>query len=358
MTVLVADIGGTKTNMGIFSINEQQPDSLFEATYISNEHQSIEEIITLFLAAAGTQDNASEMLNFISGACFGVAGSVKNNYSKVTNLPWVIDGNKIQQQFDWQRLDLLNDLEANAWGIAALNEDDFVILNVGESNSDSTASSSTNDDDPDPDNYKPIQEGNASIIAAGTGLGEAGLFWDGHTHIPFASEGGHADFSPATEQEYRLHQFLSSQYNSHISWERVVSGMGLESIYLFLCQDTHTQPPLWLQEQMQIDAAAAISNAGINRQDELCHQAISWFVYFYGIEASNHALKIMSRGGVFLGGGIAPKIIAILQSGLFMQAFCDKGRMQSLLQAMPVKVIMNDKTALYGSALYAFKQSH
>ena len=336
MHVLAGDIGGSKTNIGIFAVEDQQLSSLFEATYVSSHYHSLEEIIEHFL----TQLKNKDLKIPIAAACFGVAGPVKNNYCEVTNLPWIIDALQIQKKFVWQTVDLLNDLQANAWGIAALDEQDFISLNEGNLSS------------------APKNSANASIIAAGTGLGEAGLFWDGEKHIPFASEGGHTDFSPATEQEFRLYQFLRIKYNGHVSWERIVSGMGLENLYEFLCYEDQSQPPVWLQQQMQNgDAAAAISNAAISAKDKLCRQALDWFVHFYGVEAGNHALKIMSRGGVFLGGGIAPKIIKHLQSGDFMQAFCDKGRMQHLLQAMPVKVIMNDKTALYGPALYAFNSA-
>jgi len=329
MTVLAADIGGTKTNLGLFTQKDQQLRSLFSANYISNDYNSLEEIIALFLA----QLNDTQLKTSITAACFGIAGPVQNNVCAVTNLPWIIDGNRINKQFSWQSVNLLNDLQANALGIATLDKNDFIVLNQGAD----------------------YAIGNASIIAAGTGLGEAGLFWDGTVHTPFATEGGHTDFSPGTDQEYRLYQFLRKKYHAHISWERIVSGMGLENLYQFLCHDNNTQPPDWLQEQMlSDDSAAAISNAATAGKDALCTQAVNWFVHLYGVEAGNHALKIMSSGGVFLGGGIAPKIIKQLQSGAFMQAFCAKGRMQHLLEAMPVKVIMNNKTALYGAALYAF----
>ncbi|MCU7938858.1 MAG: glucokinase [gamma proteobacterium symbiont of Bathyaustriella thionipta] len=337
MNVLAGDIGGTKTNLGIFNVNAQQVSSLFEATYVSVNYQSLEEIVAHFLS----QVSKTSLAIPVTTACFGVAGPVKNNHCEVTNLPWIIDASLIQKKFDWQCVNLLNDLEANAWGITALDDHDFITLNKG----DLTAGQKSTGQ---------INSGNASIIAAGTGLGEAGLFWDGRKHTPFASEGGHCDFSPGTETEYRLHQFLSIKYHGHVSWERIVSGMGLENLYQFLCYEAQSQPPAWLQQQMQTgDSAAAISNAALSGKDQLCRQALNWFVHLYGVEAGNHALKIMSSGGVFLGGGIAPKIITQLQSGAFMQAFCNKGRMQPLLEAMPVKVIMNDKTALYGPALYA-----
>jgi len=329
MKVLAGDIGGTKTNLGLFEVQNQRVQSLFESTWKNAEFASLEDIITRFLKQL--DENVDSQKLSLQNVCLGIAGPVSDNRCEVTNLPWVIDGRKIAHQFAWHSVSLLNDLEANAWGIAALDEDDFVVLNHGK-----------------------IVVGNASIIAAGTGLGQAGMFWDGSKHIPFASEGGHTGFSPATEQEYRLYQFLSNKYAGHVSWERIVSGMGLQNLFQFLCHDEAIQPPLWLVAEMtQGDAAAAISRAAMAGNDPICERALDWFVYFYGVEAGNQALKIMSRGGVFLGGGIAPKIIKALQSGDFLKGFKSKGRMAHLLADMPVKVIMNDKTALYGPALYA-----
>ncbi len=331
MKVLAGDIGGTKTNLGIFDVTDnngnKQVNSLYEQTWQSGSHTSLADILKQFLVQPQVHPLAAD----IQYTCFGVAGPVQDNCCQVTNLPWAIDGAQLAKQFGWQKTALLNDLEANAWGIAALKPDDFVELNRGKTT-----------------------PGNASIIAAGTGLGEAGLFWNGRQHIPFASEGGHTDFSPASAAEYRLAEFLQRKYPEHVSWERIVSGMGLENIYQFLCHDQGVQPPEWLAAAMDKgDAAAEISRAAQAGNDPLCVQALDSFCYFYGVEAANQALKMMSRGGVFLGGGIAPKIIKQLQSGRFMAGFTRKGRMSHLLEAMPVKVIMNDKTALYGPALYA-----
>jgi len=332
MIVLAGDIGGTKINLGIFNVENNQVQSLIEATWNSVDFHSLESIIEKFLLQIKEHSHEhTEDLDF-KNACFGVAGPVTKNYCQLTNLSWDIDGEKIKQQFNWDSVSLLNDLEANAWGIAALQEDDFITLNQGDDQA----------------------QGNISIIAAGTGLGEAGMFWDGQQHQPFASEGGHTDFSAQTDKEYRLHQYLSKKYQGHVSWERIVSGMGLENIYQFLCLEADTVPPAWLTKQMQEgDSAVAISQAAMESKDEICEQALDWLVHFYGVEASNHALKIMSLGGVFLGGGIAPKINKQLLSGRFMQAFLAKGRREPLLKKMPVKVIMNDKTALYGPAIYA-----
>ncbi len=322
--VLAGDIGGTKTNLGIFRVAQQQLVCLHECRYHSADYASLEDILKQFLALA---DEAY----LIEYACFGVAGPIHDNTCQITNLPWFIAADTIGQQFQWPYVSLLNDLEANAWGLDALSEDDFTTLNTGQK-----------------------LAGNAAIIAAGTGLGEAGLFWDGGQHIPFASEGGHTEFSPNSEQDFLLQQFLSKKYQGHVSWERLVSGMGLVNIYDFLCSQSTVPTGIFNDEQY--DKAEVISKAALSGQDPLCQQALDWFVCLYGAEAGNQALKLLAKGGVYLGGGIAPKIITKLRSGAFMQAFCDKGRMRPLLEAMPVKVIMNDKAALYGPAIYAAKQ--
>ncbi|MGC2047118.1 MAG: glucokinase, partial [Gallionella sp.] len=204
----------------------------------------------------------------------------------------------------------------------------------------------------------PDARGNAAVIAAGTGLGEAGLYWDGRCHRPFATEGGHASFSPGNEMEMALLRHLQQQHQ-HISWERVVSGMGLLSLHEFLCTYRHAEVPQWLVEKMRNgDAAAAIAKAALSGRDDICVETLNWFVRLYGAEAGNLALKVMSRGGMYLGGGIAPKILPLLQNGAFLDAFLNKGRMRRLLQAIPVKVILNDRSALFGPALRAAQLDH
>ncbi|WP_198262882.1 glucokinase [sulfur-oxidizing endosymbiont of Gigantopelta aegis] len=331
MKVLAGDIGGTKTNLGIFEVSATNSPihSVFELSYVSCDYASLEDIVTHFLAQYPETEN-------IHNTCFGVAGPVIKQCCEVTNLPWIVSAKQLQATFSWSAVHLLNDLEANAWGIASLKANDFVTLNAGQTDA----------------------SGNCAIIAAGTGLGEAGMFWNGEHHLPFATEGGHTDFSPSNDLEFRLQGYLSKKYQGHVSWERIVSGMGLVNLYEFLCAEANASPPEWLVEAMQVDAAAAISNAAMSNKDKLCQQALTWLVTLYGVEAGNQALKIMAQGGVYLGGGIAPKIISALQSGRFMQAFCNKGRMSHLMKAMPVKVIMNDKTALYGPAMFAYQNAH
>jgi glucokinase len=320
--VLAGDIGGTKTRLAIFDVAGSQLQSMVERTYPSGNYATLDDIIEDFLNAGDSRPDA---------ACFGIAGPVRDNTVDVTNLPWRISAAEIGARFRLRRVALLNDLEANAWGLRALDEKDFHILNAGVEN----------------------PAGNAAIIAAGTGLGEAGLYRDGERWHPFATEGGHTDFSPGSELEIELLRFLMSRYG-HVSWERLVSGPGLVNIHDFLVHSRKHTVAGWLKDDMQAnDPAAAISRAAQSGRDALCVEALELFVRLYGVEAGNLALKMMSSGGVYLGGGIAPKILEQLESGAFMAAFRAKGRMQGLLEQMPVRVVLNDRTALYGPAVFA-----
>jgi glucokinase len=223
---------------------------------------------------------------------------------------------------------LINDLEANAWGIAALLPEDVVSLNQ----------------------VKGVPIGNQAVISAGTGLGEAGMYWDGTQHHIFACEGGHTDFAPRNELESDLLRYLHGKFG-HVSYERVVSGPGLVNVFRFLRDTGRGAEPKWLTEEMnQTDPAAAISHAAVEGKCGLCEQAVDLFVSIFGAEAGNLALKLMATGGVYLGGGIAPKMLPKLASPLFMQSFIAKGRMQPLMESMPVRVITNEKTALLGAA--------
>lgn len=320
--VLAGDIGGTKTRLALFNAEGTQLESLAEHTYPSQEHASLDEIIADFISSRDIRPNA---------ACFGIAGPVRSNKSKATNLPWHINAAAIARRFHIRQVSLLNDLEATAWGIRALNEADFTVLNTG-----------TGDN-----------AGNAAIIAAGTGLGEAGLYRDTTLHRPFATEGGHTAFSPGNELEIALLRFLLERYE-HVSWERLLSGPGLVNIHAFLSRHHGHDSPGWLQEEMRSgDPAAAVSRAAQAGRDTVCVEALVLFVHLYGVEAGNLALKLMATGGVYIGGGIAPKILEPLQTGAFMAGFCAKGRMRPLLEKMPVRVILNDRTALYGPAVFA-----
>jgi glucokinase len=319
--VLAGDIGGTKTRLAVFDVTGTRLQTVAEETYPSRDYRSFAEIVQLFL---------EDWKIGCESACFGVAGPVRNGVAQTTNLPWRLVAGDLGDELEIRQVALLNDLEANAWGIQALDADDFCVLQEG---------------DRDP-------AGNAAVIAAGTGLGEAGIYRDGRRHRPFGTEGGHTDFSPANELEFELLRYLLDQF-AHVSWERVLSGPGLVNIYTFLQKYRKHEAPGWLSESMRTgDPAAAISQAALQEQDEICVEALDLFVHFYGVEAGNLALKIMATGGVYLGGGIAPKIIEKLKGEQFMQGFRSKGRMQPLLESMPLRVILNDRTALFGPAVY------
>jgi glucokinase len=321
--ILSGDIGGTKTRLAIIAVDGARFHIEREQTYASRDYAVFEELLGEFLQGS----------DIPARAAFGIAGPVQGRVVQTTNLPWRIDADALQNRFGFDHCTLLNDLEATALGLPTLREEDLLILHTGASNA----------------------SGNAAIIAAGTGLGEAGLFWDGQRYQPFATEGGHASFSPGNDMEIALLRYLQ-QRHEHVSWERIVSGPGLINLHEFLCQYRGVPLPDWLQHEMrQGDAAAAIANAALNERDDLCVETLDWFVRLYGAEAGNFALKIMSHGGLYLGGGIAPKILPRLQNEIFLNAFFNKGRMRPLLEAMPIKLIMNDRAALYGAALQVLK---
>ena len=322
MKVLAGDIGGTKTALAVIEIDGGRLDVQSLETFPSANFDALEEIVSQFIE---TWHPACDY------ASFGIAGPVHGGICVTTNLPWRVDAGQLATALGLQQAWLLNDLEANAWGISTLDDADFLVLNEGA----------------------PHASGNAAIISAGTGLGQAGLFRDGSRHRPFASEGGHADFAPGTELEIALLRYLLQQYD-HVSWERVVSGMGLVNIHAFLTDFRRMPVPDWLREQLLSgDAAAAISSAALARRCPVCSEALDLFVHLYGVEAGNQALKLMATGGVYIGGGIAPRIIDKLREPDFLYGFQSKGRMESLMRSMPVRVILNPLTALRGAAVYA-----
>ncbi|NDU85531.1 MAG: glucokinase [Ferrovum sp.] len=319
---LAGDIGGTKTRLSLSEVNGEKVVTRRETSYASQDHSSFNVLLKDFLSLGEK----------VADAAFGIAGPVLGEVAQATNLPWQIDAAALRQEFGFMRCYLLNDLEATAYGLPALGEAGLWTLQPGSST-----------------------QGNSAIIAAGTGLGEAGLYWDGSSHHPFATEGGHATFSPRNPLECALLDYLRLRHSSiHISWERVVSGMGLLDLYGFLIDHRKASTPPWLKDDMQAtDKAAAISAAALSSRDDICVETLQWFVSLYGAEAGNLALKTMSRGGLYIGGGIAPKILPLLKSGEFLASFLDKGRMRPLLEAMPIHIILNDRAALYGPALYA-----
>jgi glucokinase len=317
--ILAGDIGGTHARLAFYDVRDGQLSQVSYSMFPSREYSGLDEIVTKFLASSSLRPDQ---------ACFGVAGPVRNGRIEASNLPWIIDGKHLIAAAKLRHLDLINDLEANAWGIPLLAPADLVLLNPHYSNA----------------------VGNEAVISAGTGLGEAGMYWDGKQHHIFACEGGHADFAPRNELEVDLFRYLYALFG-HVSYERIVSGPGLVNVYHFLRDTGRGEEPKWLAEEiLHSDPAASISKAALNGKSALCEQALDLFISVYGAEAGNLALKLLALGGIYLGGGIAPKIISRLAGPLFMEAFLAKGRMKKLLEGIPVRVITNDNIALLGAA--------
>jgi glucokinase len=323
--ILAGDIGGTKTHLALFSLKGGKLKSELEKTFPSKQYRGLEPVVEAFLA--GQQVS-------IGRACFGIAGPVVDGQVKTPNLPWVVDSANIAQRFKLDSVALLNDLEAAAYGIFTLEPQELFTLNDGVSG----------------------QRGNKVLIAAGTGLGEATLYDDGRDHHPSASEGGHGDFAPTDETQIDLLCYLIKKFG-HVSYERVVSGPGIANIYGFLRDSGRLEEPDWLKEKISAseDASVVISQEGLAGNSAICVQALNLFVSVYGAEAGNLALRGKATGGVYIGGGIAPKILAKLKDGTFMRAFLDKGRYRELLSGMPVRVILNDQAGLQGAGFYAAK---
>jgi glucokinase len=324
--ILAGDIGGTNARLALYATQAGKLKQVMETVFPSRQHSGLDEIVAKFVAQLTPEQKPD-------GACFGIAGPVVNGRSETSNLPWVVESTQLATELGLQQVRLINDLEANAWGIALLSGDDLVSLNqIPGQTSGSQAL------------------GNQAVVSAGTGLGEAGLYWDGKQHHVFACEGGHTDFAPRNELEMQLLQYLVARFG-HVSYERILSGPGLVNVFSFLRDSGRGRPEPWLVEEMEkSDPAAAISRAAMQGNCELCIQALDLFISIYGAEAGNMALKVMATGGVFLGGGIAPKILSKLKGPLFMDAFRGKGRLQRVLDLIPVCVITNDKTALLGAA--------
>ena len=324
--ILAGEIGATRTRLAAFETAGNKLQRVVEKIYASQEHSGLSQIIAGFIKAEGIP---------VQSACFGVAGPVKGGRSKISNLPWVIDSRELAQQLKLDSIGLLNDLEAYAYGIDALESNDFITLSEGSEDA----------------------EGNRAVISARTGLGMAGLFWDGFRHHPFACEGGHTDFAPRNDLEVELLAYLQKKYG-HISCERILSGPGIKNIYDFLRDAKKADEPKWLKEQMSgaPDPPALISQLALESKSAICEQTLSMFVSIYGAETGNCALNFMSTGGVFIGGSIAAKIVPKMRDPIFMQSFLDKGRMEPLLREMPVKIVLNDDSGIIGGARYTLIQ--
>ena len=318
-TILALDIGGTKTDIGLFEVKEQHPVLIQESIYPSGNWPSLEALLEHFLQNIPRPDQLS----------IAVAGPVINGISKVTNLDWKIDINHLHEKLSIPNITIINDLEAKAYGLAALQAEDFLNIYGNLKNA----------------------SGNAAIIAPGTGLGEAGLYWDGYGLHPFATEGGHTDFGPRTDLDFGLLRYLQQQY-AHVSWERVVSGPGIFTIFQFLDKGLKLKVPPWLRKNLnQMDPTLAISE-GARENCFICKESLNLFVKYLTVEASNLVLKLKATGGLFIGGGIVPKIWNKHLESVFLEHFFQVGRMRHLVEKVPINLILNPKTALLGAAYY------
>ena len=322
--ILAGDIGGTKTNLALFEHRDNTLRVVAQHQFSSREFSTLDEVITLFMQKTS--------LPSIDAACFGIAGPVIDRRCRTTNLPWDITTLDLQEHLGIQKVGLLNDLEATAYGMLYLPEDEFVDLNPKGR----------------------VMDGNRAVIAAGTGLGEAMLYYDGTVYHPIGSEGGHCDFAPLTPQQDALLKWMRNRYPGHVSFERILSGPGIYTLYEFLVEsDFSAQPISMLNIPEGKDRSVMVSECALKEHNPLCMEALRLFAEIYGAEAGNLALKSMSLGGVYIGGGIAPKILPVLVNNHFMNGFLSKGRFNEMLQGMPVKVSLNPETALLGAAHFA-----
>lgn len=326
--ILAGDIGGTKTALGLFEPAQGGGTlrTVRRAVFPSREHASLEELVTRFLGPERPP---------LDAACFGVAGAVVEGAVRTTNLPWVVETEALRAASGASRVRLLNDLEAAAYGVLFLPPDSLAVLQPGQ---------------------RRLFGGNVAVIAAGTGLGEGMLIFDGERHHPVPSEGGHAGFAPRTDEEIELLRFLRRRFEGHASWERVLSGPGLRNLYDFERARSGMAEPAWLAERLaEGDGAAAVSRAALAGEDPVCARALARFATLFGVEAGDLALRCIALGGVCLCGGIAPKILPALQAGGFLEAFADKGRFAPVLRSLPVRVALDPEAPLLGAAHFALR---
>ena len=321
--ILAGDIGGTKTNLALYKYNDGALELQTQHQFVSQNYQSFTDVIQEFISLYSVKD--------IEAVCLGIAGPIINGICKTTNLPWVIDSKELQKVCSTSKVRLLNDLEATAYGMLYLNEDEFVDINPSAQKT----------------------QGNKAVIAAGTGLGEAILFYDGQNYHPIGSEGGHCDFAPLNSLQDELLVWMRKRHPEHISVERLVSGIGIYTIYEFLKERNFKEESEMMIEISKANDKNAMVTQCALKNDPLCLETMKVFVEIYGAEAGNLALKSLSLGGVYIGGGIAPKILPFLSDGTFLKAFAAKGRFKETLMNMQVKISLNQDTALLGAVHFA-----
>ncbi len=325
--ILAGDVGGTKVHLALYNFEGGRLRWIRDQKFPAAEYSSLDVVVQEFLK------DAADAKQEIVAACFGCPGPVRDGRLKLTNLPWTLDARDLAKSLEIEHIFLINDLEANGYGIPELTAESIFTLQAADVGA----------------------IGHRGLIAAGTGLGEAMLIWDGKTrHVPVPSEGGHCDFAARTDKEVALLQYLRRTLKGRVSFERVVSGLGLQNVYGFFKDEVGMEEPVWLRERMATeDPNAVVGSCAEDGSSELCYETMQLFAGAYGAETGNIALKILAAGGMYLGGGIAPKILKTLQTGAFVEAFVDKGRLRPLLEAIPVRVILDDTCALLGAAAYA-----
>jgi glucokinase len=322
--ILAGDVGGTKVDLALYAFDRGRLSHVREERFPAQAYAGLEDIVRKFLVESGSP--------VVTAGCFGVPGPVRGGRLKLTNLPWVLDSRELSLALSIDHVFLINDLEANGYGIPELGPEQIFELSPGD----------------------PGAVGNRGLVSAGTGLGEAILVWNGKMHMPMASEGGHCDFAARSDTEIDLLRYLERTLQGRVSFERVVSGLGLKNVYSFLRDEKGIEEPAWLRDRMlSEDPNAVIGELGEAGSSDLCAQTLQIFVGAYGAEAGNLALKVLSVGGMYLGGGIAPKILKKMNDGTFLKAFTDKGRLSDLLVHMPVRIILESRAALMGAAAYA-----
>jgi glucokinase len=346
--ILAGDVGGTKVHLALYDFAGGRLKPVRDDKFPSHEYASLDAAVNAFLGDGGGGTNATtEILSSaqndgpggsgglrsqIAAACFGCPGPVRDGRLKLTNLAWTLDERELEKSLGIEHIVLINDLEANGYGIPELAPESIVTLHEGDASA----------------------VGHRGLIAAGTGLGEALLIWDGKRHRPIPSEGGHCDFAARTDREVALLQYLRRTLNGRVSWERVVSGLGIQNVYAYLRDVEKLDEPAWLREELAAsDPNAVIGRCAEDGSSPLCAATMQTFAAAYGAETGNIALKVLAVGGIYLGGGIAPKSLKTLASGGFMQAFLDKGRLSPVLESIAVRVILDDTCALKGAAAYA-----
>ena len=326
--ILAGDVGGTKVHLALYNFAEGRLVQLREEKFPASEYACLEDVVNAFLS------KGNEPKEGIMASCFGCPGPVRDGRLKLTNLPWTLDARDLTRSLGITHIFLINDLEANGYGIPELAKDKIFVLHEGD----------------------PGGVGHRGLISAGTGLGESVLVWDAklRRHTPLPSEGGHVDFSPRNPREIDLLNYLHRTLNGRVSFERVVSGIGIRNIYAFLRDDRKMEEPQWLRDRLAAeDPNAVIGTCAEEGSSPICVETMNIFAAAFGAKAGNLGLTLLAAGGIYLGGGIAPKVLKLMQNGQFTDAFLDKGRMRPILETVPVRIILDDTCALLGAAAYA-----